>query len=320
LGMLQEPRNDTILKRLDQPVGMRMSDSIHTGVPRLVIPESMRVPPLKANDTLNRDFFPVLQKQHSFKRLVNKGDTELVIIPPIQPERVVLFTEEPYKPQIILPERKIERNSADWQIAVFILALVLLGSVRLFFSNYLVQLLSALINNTTASRMFRERSLSLVHASFRLDVLFYFIFSLFVFQTLEVFGILFYPNDLISYFIIFAGLLVYFGLKKFIYYVQGKIARSGQETAEFLFNMNIYNRMTGLFLLPVCLVVAFTPLAEPKFVIFAGFCIIGIFYFLLLLRGAKILIRKQFSIFYLILYLCTLEIVPLLFIYRMMPG
>jgi len=35
------------------------------------------IPDLNILPPLNRDFFPVLQKQNSFKRLVNKGDTEI---------------------------------------------------------------------------------------------------------------------------------------------------------------------------------------------------------------------------------------------------
>jgi hypothetical protein len=287
----------------------------------MILPsDTLYIPPLKANDTINREFFPVLQKQGSLKRLISKDDTDLVPIPPIQPEKVTLLTEEPVKPQIILPERKIERNSPDWQMGVFILALILLGSVRLFFNKYLGQLLSATVNYITASRMFRERSLSLVHASFRLDIMFYIVFGLFIFHALQVFDITLHPVGIISYLFILGGLLAYFGLKKFAYYLQGNISRTVQETLEFLFNMNIYNRVTGLFLLPVSLIVAFTPLAEPEFVIFAGISVICIFYLLLVLRGAKILMKKHFSIFYLILYLCTLEILPLLFIYKLILG
>jgi hypothetical protein len=318
--MLQDSRNDTVLKQLHQTVEIHLSDSIH--ITRLMIlpSDTLHIPPLRANDTINREFFPVLQKQISLKRLISKDDTDLVQIPPIQPEKVILLTEEPMKPQIILPERKIERNSPDWQMGVFILALILLGSVRLFFNKYLGQLLSSTMNYITASRMFRERSLSLMHASFRLDIMFYIIFSLFIFHALQIFGITLHPVGIISYLFILGGLLAYFGLKKFVYYLQGNISRTVQETFEFLFNMSIYNRVIGLFLLPVSLIVAFTPMAEPELVIFAGISIICIFYLLLILRGVKILMRKHFSIFYLILYLCTLEILPLLFIYKLVLG
>ena len=184
--MLQDTRNDTILKQLHQSVEIHLSDSIQF-TRQLIVPSAeLYVPPLKAKDTVNRGFFPVLQKQTSLKRLISKDDMALTAIPPIQPEKVVLLTEEPVRPQIILPERKIEQGSPDWQMGIFIFAFILLGSVRLFFNKYLGQLLGSTVNYITALRMFRERSLSLVHASFRLDIMFYIVFALFIFHSLQV--------------------------------------------------------------------------------------------------------------------------------------
>lgn len=318
--MLQDTRNDTILKQLHQSVEIHLSDSIQFTRQLIMLPADLHVPPLKANDTINRDFFPVLQKQNSLKKLIFQDDVNLIPIPPIQPERLVLLTEEPVKPEIILPERKIERSSPDWQMGIFIFALILLGTVRLFFVKYLGQLLSSTVNYITASRMFRERSLSLVHASFRLDIMFYVVLSLFIFHSLQVFHVKLHPVGIVSYVFILGGLIAYFGLKRVAYYIQGSISRTVQETLEFLFNMNIYNRTLGLFLLPVTLIVAFTPLSRPELVIFTGMSMVCVFYLLLIFRGVKILMRKHFSIFYMILYLCTLEILPLLFLYKLVLG
>ncbi len=318
-GSMLQARNDTILKQLHQAVNVNLSDSIHV-TRQLITPQELHIPPGKANDSLNRDFYPVLQKQISLEQLISDDERDLVPIPPIQPEKVTLLTEQHYQPQIILPERKIERNSPDWQMGIFILSLILLGSVRLFFNKYLGQLLSSTVNYVTASRMFRERSVSLVHASFRLDIMFYIVAGLFIYHTVDVFGARLPQPGIIAYLILVGGVLGYFSLKKLIYYLQGNIFRATPETLEFLFNMNMYNRVTGLFLLPVSLIVAFTPLSKPELVIYAGLFIIFIFYILLILRGVKILMKKHFSIFYLILYLCTLEILPLLYIYKLVLG
>lgn len=320
-GMLQDSRNDTMLKQLHQAVEIRFSGSIHVSRPLLETPEGLRVPPLSVTDTINREFIPVLKKQSSLEKLVLRAEApEMVLIPPIRAEKVVWLTEEPVKPRIILPERKMEQGTPDWEMGIFIFTLILLGSVRLFFNRYLGQFLSATVSYMTASRMFRERSLSLAHASFRLDILFYMIFSLFIFHALPIFDIELHSVDILAYLFILGGVLLYFGLKKLVYTLQGSISRNVQETAEYLFNMNNYNRILGLFLLPVSLIVAFTPLAEPVWVIYGGIFFTVLFYILLILRGVKILLRKQFSIFYLILYLCTLEILPLLFICKLMLG
>lgn len=318
--MLQDSRNDTLLRQLHQAVDIHLSDSVNVPGNPAILRNDLRIPPMLAKDSINREYIPVLKKQNSLKVIIEREDTAMVTILPIQAEQVVLLTEEPPKPQVILPERRIERDTPDWEIAVFILALVLLGSVRLFFNKYLGQLLNSTVSYITASRMFRERSLGTVYASLSLDLMFNIIISVFVFHALQVFGIQLHPGDIIGYLAVLAGVFVYFGIKKAIYYVQGYISRTLPETLEFIYNMNVYNRVTGLFLLPLSLIAAFTPLVEPRWVIFTGFAIAGFLYLLLIFRGITILIRKHFSIFYLILYLCTLEILPLLFICKLVLG
>jgi hypothetical protein len=70
--------------------------------------------------------------------------------------------------------------------------------------------------------------------------------------------------------------------------------------------------------LPLSGVIAFIPLSKVKVLLFAGAVLIGLFFLMSLLRGGKIFLKKQFSISYLILYLCTLEILPLILLYNLL--
>jgi len=51
---------------------------------------------------------------------------------------------------------------------------------------------------------------------------------------------------------------------------------------------------------------------EVWYFLLAGLVMTFIFYLFTLNRGIKILMKKQFSVFYLFLYLCTLEFLPIL--------
>ncbi len=314
-------QNDTLLKQLHQAVEINSSPKLDVSR-QLISPVHFRrvdsISKADSMDAVSREFIPVLKKNRSLDDLYGHQDAyNMSPVTAIQPAEVVWLTEEVGKPTIVLPERKIERNTPDWMIGIFILLLALLATIRLFFSKYLEQLFSSTINYATASRMFRERSFSLTHASFRLDVMFYLVFSLFIFQTFETYLFGIQLISIVKFAIILAGVTVYFGLKRLAYFLQGSISDSLPETQEFLFNMNVYNRILGLFLLPVSLIIAFAPLRNAQIAIVGGVLVTAAFYFLLIFRGVKILMRKDFSIFYLILYLCTLEILPLFFIYKL---
>jgi len=253
-----------------------------------------------------------LQAYRFHQELVN----EIPMRHPLESVKVEL-TIVPERLGLTLPEHKLASRSADWIIGVLILALILFTSVRLLFGKYLTQIFHAAFNYATASRLFRERSVSLTHAAFRLDLIFVLTLSLFLFQVFGRqlgFGI---SSGILKYLIIFAGVIVYFSLKQVLYSLQGKMAEANAETQEVLYNMNLYNRILGLVLIPVTLILAFSRLPNPEIIVGIGGVMLLLCYILLVLRGLKILLRKDFPIFYLILYLCTLEILPLFYIYKL---
>ena len=314
-------QNDTLLNQLKQDVEIKSTHKINLPRKLIQLPTIRSIDSISRRDSISRATFENTT-QHLPKKLTEqpyqRQEVKLLdSLIPINAEEVTLYTEKAQQPDIVLPEKVMTREKLDWFLGIFILVFILLASIRMFFNKYLNQLFYAIVNYTTSSRLFRESSLSLTHASFRLDLIFYFIFSMFIYQLFDRFHILSGQSGFLTYLIILGMVSAYFILKRLAYYLTAIASESMSETAEFLYNINIHNRILGLFLIPVTLVLAFASLENPRLVVLLGVSICVIFYFLLLFRGAKILISKHFSIFYLILYLCTLEILPLIFIYNM---
>lgn len=220
------------------------------------------------------------------------------------------------KVEVVFPGKKVSRSNPDWLVGVVVIAFFLFATVRLIFQKYLSQLLQATINYSVFLRLFRERYFNLLHASFRLDLVFALMMSLFGYQFLNAFKINFgLTNSFHVYLVCMAAVVGYFIIKKVTYFLIGSLTENKQEVQEYIFSITVYNRVLGLFLLPVTAIIAFVPLYQVEPVLFAGLGIVIIFYLLSLIRGGQIFLKKHFSIFYLILYLCTLEFLPLLLIY-----
>ncbi len=219
--------------------------------------------------------------------------------------------------EVVFPGKKVSRSNPDWLVGVVVLAFFLFATVRLIFHKYLSQLTHSTINYSAFTRLFRERYFNFLHASFRLDLVFALVMSLFGYQFLSTFKINFgITQSFYVYLICMAMVVGYFFIKKVIYYLLGALTENKQEVQEYLFSITVYNRVLGLFLLPVTTIIAFVPLYQTETLLFTGLGIIIVFYLLSLVRGGKIFLKKHFSIFYLILYLCTLEFLPLLLIYN----
>ena len=207
-------------------------------------------------------------------------------------------------------------TQGDWLTGVMFVAFLLLVSVRAGYSKYIGSLFQSLINYPTAFRMFREKNYSILHGAFRLEVLYYIVLSVFIFQVIvlitaekTLFSLLFYAKTLVAVVLYFLG-------KKLAYHALGSIFIDANDTREFLFNMDNFNRGAGIILFPVVALIAYYPSDDPMIAVFLGVLTCLVFYVMLLKRGISILLKKQFPIFYLFLYLCTLEILPLLLIYK----
>jgi hypothetical protein len=221
--------------------------------------------------------------------------------------------------EVVFPGKKVTRTNPDWLIGLLVLLFLLFATVKLVFNKYLSQVVQSTINYSTFSRLFRERYFNLFHASFRLDVIFNLILSLFGYQFISLYKINFGLSKSYNVYLACLGVVIsYFTAKRIIYYLLGILTESKQDVQEYLFSITIFNRVLGLFLLPISATIAFIPMSQVEILLYAGLAIVAIFYILSLMRGAKIFLKKQFSISYLILYLCTLEFLPLLLIYNLL--
>ena len=220
--------------------------------------------------------------------------------------------------EIVYPGKKLLRNNPDWLVGVLVVTFLLLATVRLVFNKYLRQLIQSTINYSTFSRLLRERYFNLFHASFRLDLIFSLIMALFSYQFITAYKINFGITRSFDVYLACLGIVIgYFLAKKTIYYLIGILTESKHEVQEYLFSITVFNRVLGLFLVPVSAAIAFIPLSQVEPLLFTGLAIVIIFYVMSLIRGGKIFLKKQFSISYLILYLCTLEFLPLVLIYNL---
>ncbi len=217
---------------------------------------------------------------------------------------------------IILPVREKQPIGTDWLTVLIFGAIVLFATIRYSYVKYIKHLFTSLVNYPTSVRLLQDSNYPASHAAYRLDIIFYITFSIFVYQVFNYFEWADANHRIVFFAWTAAGAIIYFHGKKLLFHITGSLFQTRSETTEFLFNVNNFNRSLGLTMLPLVALIAFYPSQNTVYLIITGIAIVIAFYLLLLQRGILILLRKQFSIFYLFLYLCTLEFLPLLLIYK----
>lgn len=208
----------------------------------------------------------------------------------------------------------------DWMLAMILILWVLFASVRVGFLKYLGQLFTGLVKFSTATRLYEQRGYSIKYGALRLNLIFLLTLPLSVFQIARFFGINLpgFP-DILFYFALLLIINGFLFVRILLYRLVGSIVMLKEQTDESVFNIMLYYKALGLFLLPIVTIHAVV--AATNFItiwIMAG--VIAIMYVAALIRSIYTGNRKGISIFYLILYLCTLEILPLLLIFKLMSS
>jgi hypothetical protein len=89
---------------------------------------------------------------------------------------------------------------------------------------------------------------------------------------------------------------------------------------EYLYHILIIYKNLGIVFIPIVFCIAY--IQEDLHIYFIIFALVltALGYLFRFIKGFQLIIKKDILIFYLILYLCTLEILPILFYYKFFSG
>lgn len=204
-------------------------------------------------------------------------------------------------------------SNIDWITGLFILVFVLLAFVRSNFNRRFKNLLNSFFSRRLENQFLKEGNIFKERLVFPLMTIFLLVISLFAYQSLEFFNIeIERYTELHSFLFIFASIAVIILGRAILRFFLGTVFRTLHKTYEQMVNIFIYDVFNSILLIPLLLTAAYNPM---KNVFVAGFVLIAIIYLLRIIRltiiGAK---NTKFSGYYLFLYLCTAEIIPVLVI------
>ncbi len=148
---------------------------------------------------------------------------------------------------------------------------------------------------------------------------FYIILALFTYTTYSIFAVELSNSLEVLPIIIAFIILVFFGkwlLEKFVGYIFG----ISPIIKLYLFQKTTFKNYTGLILIPLCVLLLFSPIDEKSLIYLGFFAILSIN----LIGFARFLKLYQKAIlanfFYFLLYLCALEIGPYVILYKVIKD
>lgn len=204
------------------------------------------------------------------------------------------------------------RYTPSWFLGVFILIFFLFAWIRLRFKKQFEKFLAAIFSFQTAANVYRNKSLLSQRVSFQMNLLFVLTGGLFLTQLFHYYTINIHSDELTNVVFAFLMPLTFIVYKFIMAKLVGFFSYKTKLFDEFYFNTSVYLKMLGLIALPLVVLIPYLNAVPQEILFTLSFILFGIVFILWFFRTFQIFIRKGVSIFFLILYLCALEILPVL--------
>jgi len=181
--------------------------------------------------------------------------------------------------------------------------------------------LQASVNFKLASKMFNNNS-QLQNQLDGVLYLYYFLSVAFLLYHIEL-KTGFFPYGLqggLLFLFNFALLSSVFLGKVVLHNIAGILFNRVRLVREYLYNMFIFNKLAGLVALPLVFLLVYTESLTQEILFWITVVVLSSLVVMRVIRAVIYSYRKEVLIFYMFLYLCALEITPLVLLYRWLEG
>ena len=224
-------------------------------------------------------------------------------------------------PHLLEPEGGLQAlprsgpGKTDWLTVVFILCLGCIAVARFFFPGRIRYIMKAGIGLRFFHMVEKEALLFRETPAYLLAVNFLLLISLLTYQSLVYLDMPpglqhHHPGLIFSVFFLF--FLLFYLLKRLLVGFLAWVFASQRAAKLYFSNLWVFNLITGVLLIPI---VFFQVYNQDKYALYAGWILLIIINIYKISRGGMLAYRASgYSVYYLILYLCAVEIAPLLII------
>lgn len=205
----------------------------------------------------------------------------------------------------------------NWQIIILFSCLFLIAFVKGVNQNRFKNMAKSIVSKQAVIEILRGEKIFFNRTNLILNVVYLCVFSLYI----QHFFYIHQKNltnsfELIYFFKIVLFLAIYFMSQLLFNAILNFIFDTKEIQMEYIFNTSLFNNFLGVLMVPLLFLIYFTTLQNSVF--FNNFILVIVFIILLFrtIRYIKIGATKNISNLHIFLYICTLEILPLIVIIK----
>lgn len=228
-------------------------------------------------------------------------------------------------PTPILPIQKEKTDqpfgSNSFLLGVILFGLILMAVLVTTLRPFINKCYRAVLNENMLNQIYRERETGTFTPYFLLYISFFIQAGIFLFLIFRHHELSFQTSPFLLLLGCILLIAVLFFLKHLLLAIVGNIFPISKETRVYSFTIMVYSIILGLLLAPANLMTAYAPVDSIRYFIIASLVMIVALYVVRAFRGLLLANNYlRFHIFHFLLYICTVEIVPILVLYKMITN
>lgn len=271
------------------------------------------------NDTVRlKDTTEVfIQTYSGFPRKAPFPEAPPVIKPTVIHYDSSIFTSHLLKTDKIEPVKKSD-NKNEWPLGIILFALLLVAIVRTVHYKKFKQYFNAFFTERMYFQLLREEHTLISPISLLLNIVSALIFALFFYQVINFY---FPGSTSLQGFPLYLTIVFYISLillsKLFLYRFTGAIFSVSKLVSDYLYTIILFINVISIALIPLVISIEYFEVLNPKILIFTGGVLLLISFLYRNYRGFTIANSAgNISGVYLFFYLCALEILPLIVLFK----
>jgi len=216
----------------------------------------------------------------------------------------------------MLPGNRVHHNG-NWIMLIFITIILLFIWIKIFYNKFFTILSNSIASYQLSAKVFHEKNVLLKRVSMVLDVIYLIVLTVFLYEFFTFRNLTLLQMTSFNLFLLLFNIIILFTVTRgLIIRLFNFLFQTESIVSEYVHNNFIVNKSIGILLFPLVFAACYIPESMVHILLWAGVLILGAGLIFKIIRGYQIIIRKDVLFIYLILYLCTLEILPLLLGYK----
>ncbi len=226
------------------------------------------------------------------------------------------------KPAARPPTKKIQSApSSRFKFWIMTISLILLTLLIVLYSSLVSKAYRGFLNENFLKMIHRNEGRIVSIPYLLLYALYFISAATFIYLLSEHFGWILYKEPVKQYFACLAGVSLVFLVKHITLIILSLVFPISKQIRQYSFTIIVFNIILGICLLPFNLFIAFTAPGLAQGLIYLALALILVLYLYRSFRGLLIAgSYLSFHKFHFFMYLCTVEIAPVLLLVALLNG